>query len=130
MDELQVDVENKRAEKSKLEEERADLEVQVQDLRAEAESRSDEIQKLDQESARKKNDLSEKAAELSFMQTEIDRFREQGFSSDIMQKLKSFLERGGPKLLEQVEDVEKYQNAARARDIANNDFRNGMIYLL
>ncbi len=119
LDELGADLQGKRIEISKLEEGKSALEAQVEVLRIEIESRKEENRKLEQENARLKNEVSDRTTDLNSVQAETDRFREQGFTSEIMQKLELLLERGGPTLLEQVESVEKYHKAMKEYSVLN-----------
>lgn len=113
LDELEVDLETRREENLKLEEERSCLEAQVENLRVEVEGRSEENQKLEQETGRLSDEISEKAMELDNLQERIDGFQERGFTPEIMNKLESMVDRGGDTLLKQVESVDKYHEAMK-----------------
>jgi DNA repair exonuclease SbcCD ATPase subunit len=119
LDELEAELEGKRQEISKIEKKKLDLEEQAESLRVETDSRNEENQKLKKENARLQNDVSEKTAHLKGVQTEIDRFREKGFKSELMQKLELLLERGGPLLLKQIEDAEKHLKAMNEFSVLN-----------
>lgn len=113
LDELEVDLETKREENLKLEEERSCLEAQVENLRVEVEGRREENQKLEQETGRLSDEISGKTTELNSLHERIDGFQERGFTPEIMNKLESMVDRGGDSLLKQVENVDRYQETMK-----------------
>jgi predicted nucleic acid-binding Zn-ribbon protein len=113
LDEQQTELENIRLQKRQAEEERDRLKAQVTSLRHEIENGRREKQDLQQEISRLNDEVSEKTAKLNSLEERVDRFRAQGFTSEIMGKLEPMIERGGEKLLVQVQNVEKYHQTLK-----------------
>lgn len=113
LDEIEADLEAKRVEKSNLEDERSNLEAEVVALRSQVQRLNEEKRQLQQDKTKLNSELSEITAKLDSMKKSIDRFRAQGFTSEVMVKLEPMVGKGAAALLEQVESVEKYHAAMK-----------------
>jgi predicted nuclease with TOPRIM domain len=113
LDELQTHFENTRVQISQDAAEKARVQAQVESLRSEVENLRKEKQELEQEKTRVSNELSEETMKLNNVEKRADEFRAQGFTQETMENLQSMVERGGAKLLKQVENVEEYHQAMK-----------------
>jgi hypothetical protein len=113
LDEQQTRLENTRQQSHQAEEERDDLVAQLESLRRESENRRQENQELEQENLRLNDEVSEKTVKLNSLQERTDRLQVQGFTPEIMDKLEPMIERGGEKLLMQVQNVGKYRQTLK-----------------
>jgi hypothetical protein len=113
LDEQQTRLENTRLQIRQAEEERDGLVAQVESLRRELENGRQEKGELEQQNLRLNGELSEKTVRLNSLQERMDRFQAQGFTPVIMDKLEPLIERGGEKLLLQVQNVEKYSQTLK-----------------
>lgn len=113
LDEVQKRLENTRLQTCQAETERDSLRAQVESLRHESESCRQENQELKQENTRLKSELSEEKTELNSLEEREKEFEARGFSAEIMDKLKPMIERGGEKLLKQVQNVEEYRQTLK-----------------
>jgi predicted nucleic acid-binding Zn-ribbon protein len=98
LDELEADVENRRAEISKFQREKTDLEAQVQGLKVEASTLSDETDALQAEKQQLTLNVKRLEERKSRLQNEITGLQEQGYAPDLLAKIKSVEPRSGPQL--------------------------------
>jgi hypothetical protein len=112
-DEVEVSLEERREKLREAEEERLNLEEVAEALKSEVESTREERRELQEDKTRLGSELSENAARLASLEERAERFRAQGFTSEILGKLEPMIATGGDALLKQVESVEKYHEAMK-----------------